>query len=104
MDERGLALASEMKIIKDNLLNVSQGLKIDLHKLIMGFKERCNISSYADDFDALDDLVCKQELSVNGQNNLAMAVNDCYDWYIKALNEAAAKHNRSLVPSVSGGY
>lgn len=104
MDERGLALASEMKIIKDNLLSVSQGLKIDLHKLIVGFKERCNISSYADDFDALDDLVCKQALSVNGKNNLTAAVNDCYDWYIKALNEAAAIYNRSLVPSVSGGY
>ena len=41
---------------------------------------------------------------LNGKNNLTAAVNDCYDWYIKALNEAAAIYNRSLVPSVSGGY
>lgn len=104
LDERGLALATETKEIRDTLLKVSDSLSSDLKTLLMSFKSRCNIASYQDQFDDLISFVVEQSVSVNDKNTLRAAVNDCYDWYIRALNEAAAIYNPPLITSVQGGY
>jgi hypothetical protein len=53
----------------------------------------------------IDEYVCRQTLSLNGKSNLTEVVNDCYDWYMNALNQAAAKHNKSILPTqISGSW
>ena len=105
MDKNGLNLAYETKQIRDTLLSVSRGLSTDLHTLIQDFLARFDIAKHKADLEALDTLVCRQALSVNGKVNLTDAANDCYNWYIGALNKAAPLYNASLVPTqVEGGW
>ncbi len=105
MDEIGLSLAAETKTIRDTLLGVSKSLSTDLHALMSTLINRCDITSIQSYLENIDDYVCKQALSLNGKTNLTEVANDCYDWYMNALNQAAAKHNKGILPTqVSGSW
>lgn len=106
MDETGLELAAETRIIRDTLLNVSKSLSTDLHGLMSTLINRCeNIASAKTYLENIDQYICKQEMSINQKNTLKAAANDCFDWYMNALNQAAAIHNKDILPTqVSGSW
>jgi hypothetical protein len=105
MDEIGLSLAAETKIIRDTLLGISKSLSVDLHALMSTLIDRCNITDIESYLKNIDDYVCQQALSLNGKTNLTEVANDCYDWYMNALNQAAEKYNPSILPTqVSGSW
>lgn len=105
MDEVGLSLAAETKTIRDTLLGISKSLSVDLHALMSTLIDRCNITDIESYLKNIDDYVCQQALSLNGKTNLTEVANDCYDWYMNALNQAAAKYNPSILPTqVSGSW
>jgi hypothetical protein len=99
MDEIGLSLAAETKTIRDTLLGVSKSLSTDLHTLMSTLINRCDITSIKSYLENIDEYVCQQALSLNGKTNLTAVANDCYDWYMNALNQAAAKHNKDILPT-----
>ena len=105
MDEVGLSLAAETKVIRDALLGVSKSLSTDLHTLMSTLINRCDITSVQAYLNSVDNYVCQQTLNLHGKTTLTDVVNDYYDWYINALNQAAAKHNVDIVPTqVTGSW
>jgi hypothetical protein len=100
MDETGLELAAETRTIRDTLLNVSKSLSTDLHGLMSTLINRCeNIASAKTYLETIDQYICKQEMSINQKNTLKAAANDFFDWYMNALNQAAAIHNKDILPT-----
>lgn len=106
MDETGLELAAETRTIRDTLLNVSKSLSTDLHGLMSALISRCeSIASAKTYLESIDQYICKQEMSINQKNTLKAAANDCFDWYMNALNQAAAIHNKDILPTqISGSW
>ena len=106
MDETGLELAAETRTIRDTLLNVSKSLSTDLHGLMSTLISRCeSIASAKTYLESIDQYICKQEMSINQKNTLKAAANDCFDWYMNALNQAAAIHNKDILPTqISGSW
>lgn len=106
MDETGLELAAETRTIRDTLLNVSKSLSTDLHGLMSTLISRCeSIASAKTYLESIDQYICKQEMNINHKNTLKAAANDCFDWYMNALNQAAAIHNKDILPTqISGSW
>jgi hypothetical protein len=99
MDETGLELAAETRAIRDTLLGVSKSLSADLHALMSTLISRCDIASAETYLDNIDKYICAQTININGKSNFKDAVNDYYDWYMNALNQAAAIHNKNILPT-----
>jgi hypothetical protein len=99
MDEIGLSLAAETKTIRDTLLGISKSLSTDLHALMSTLINRCDIASIKSYLEDIDEHICLQTLNLNGKSNLTEVANDYYDWYMNALNQAAAKHTKDILPT-----
>jgi hypothetical protein len=100
MDEIGLSLAAETRSIRDTLLSVSKSLSTDLHALLSTLTARCeNITGIKTYLDGIDSYICKQEISIGQKATLQTVANDCFSWYMNALNQAAAIHNKDILPA-----